>query len=55
LTILEESKEEDVSFNKTITDQSPIPIRGLRPDGISAIAGAGGYTNLTGTGGAYFD
>ena len=27
MTILEESKEEDVSFNKTLTDQSPIPNR----------------------------
>ncbi|CDW86053.1 UNKNOWN [Stylonychia lemnae] len=27
MTILEDSKEEDVSFNKTLTDQSPIPNR----------------------------
>jgi hypothetical protein len=27
MTILEDSKEEDVSFNKTLTDHSPIPNR----------------------------
>ncbi len=32
MTILEESKEEDVSFNKTLTDQSPIPNRQISVD-----------------------
>eukprot|EP00347_Sterkiella_histriomuscorum_P005804 403355205 len=51
MTILEESKEEDVSFNKTLTDQSPIPVRGKEGGPYNAY----NSNNLTGTGGVYFD
>lgn len=55
MTILEESKEEDISFNKTLTDQSPIPVRLRGGDGTMNPYGYG--NNLTGTGGGmvYFD